>query len=173
MDGFGAGLLRQLEDPVAAQVGLDSRSRARRQASSASSTCGAPRSASEKTATVRIPSSRQARRTRRAISPRFAMRILRNTTIQGTESREAAIGRKKKPSRGARAFWLGRCVTYFMTTPPAAFSLAFSSLALRAPMAFCTQSCACARSALRAASSPQSVSALRRYCRFRYCMASS
>ncbi len=37
------------------------------------------RSTSEKTATVRIPISLQARSTRTAISPRFAIRILRNT----------------------------------------------------------------------------------------------
>src|SRR5262245_46455641 len=41
-------------------------------ASSARSTAGVPESAVEETATVAIPSSRAARTTRRAISPRFA-----------------------------------------------------------------------------------------------------
>src|SRR5579872_2244636 len=40
--------------------------------------CSASRSASEKTATVRQPSSRQARMTRNAISPRLAMRTFPN-----------------------------------------------------------------------------------------------
>src|SRR5437764_8760253 len=47
--------------------------------SSASFTCSAPRSASEYTATVRIPMRFAVRITRQAISPRFAIRILRNT----------------------------------------------------------------------------------------------
>ena len=47
-------------------------------ASSAKRTCSASASASEWTATVRMPSSRQARMTRRAISPRLAMRIFLN-----------------------------------------------------------------------------------------------
>src|SRR6185295_15609039 len=46
-------------------------------ASSASTTKGSFRSGSEKTATVAIPISRQVRKTRRAISPRFATRTLR------------------------------------------------------------------------------------------------
>src|SRR5579872_4811402 len=45
-------------------------------ASSASATCGASRSASEKTATVGSPTSRHARTIRTAISPRLAMRSL-------------------------------------------------------------------------------------------------
>src|SRR5215213_3542292 len=47
--------------------------------SSAKRTCRLSRSASEYTATVRIPSSRQARMTRRAISPRLAINTFRNT----------------------------------------------------------------------------------------------
>src|SRR5881394_3242618 len=47
--------------------------------SSASFTCSAPRSASEYTATVRIPMRFAVRITRQAISPRLAIRILRNT----------------------------------------------------------------------------------------------
>src|SRR6266516_2966525 len=46
--------------------------------SSASRTCRLSRSASLNTATVEISSSRQARITRSAISPRFAIRTLRN-----------------------------------------------------------------------------------------------
>src|SRR5215470_18187971 len=46
--------------------------------SSASRTCMASASAVEWTATVRIPSSLQARKTRKAISPRLAIRILSN-----------------------------------------------------------------------------------------------
>src|SRR6266550_2348854 len=49
-------------------------------ASSASRTCGARTSASLYTATVFTPSSWQARMTRRAISPRFAIRTLLNTS---------------------------------------------------------------------------------------------
>src|SRR3954464_14082407 len=48
--------------------------------SSAKRTCRLSRSASLYTATVRIPSSRQARMTRRAISPRLAIRTFRNTS---------------------------------------------------------------------------------------------
>src|SRR4029077_10010560 len=47
-------------------------------ASSAKRTCSELRSASEYTATEGMPSSLQAQMTRRAISPRLAMRILRN-----------------------------------------------------------------------------------------------
>src|ERR1700691_4493739 len=47
-------------------------------ASSANRTCREWRSASEYTATVRIPSSLQAPKTRSAISPRLAIRIFRN-----------------------------------------------------------------------------------------------
>jgi hypothetical protein len=46
--------------------------------SSANRTCSDSRSASLYTATVRIPSSRHARITRSAISPRLAIRTLRN-----------------------------------------------------------------------------------------------
>src|SRR5262249_50901960 len=49
--------------------------------SSASRTCMAPMSASECTATVEMPISLHARWTRRAISPRLAMRILSNTGL--------------------------------------------------------------------------------------------
>src|SRR5689334_15152802 len=48
-------------------------------ASSASATCNALRSASEYTATVRMPKRFAVRITRHAISPRLAIRILRNT----------------------------------------------------------------------------------------------
>src|ERR1019366_2781064 len=49
--------------------------------SSASRTCMASASAVECTATVAIPSSLHARRMRRAISPRLAMRILSNIVV--------------------------------------------------------------------------------------------
>src|SRR5258708_40299362 len=52
-----------------------------RRASSASATWRASRSASEYTATERMPMSRAAVMTRQAISPRLAMRILRNTLL--------------------------------------------------------------------------------------------
>src|ERR1700677_2437803 len=51
--------------------------------SSASDTYLASRSASECTTTVRIPNSRQARCTRSAISPRFAMRTFSNISVAG------------------------------------------------------------------------------------------
>src|SRR5260221_14477860 len=52
-----------------------------RRASSASATWRAPRSASEYTATERMPMARAAAIPRQAISPRLAMRILRNTLL--------------------------------------------------------------------------------------------
>src|SRR6185312_7746588 len=66
-------------------------------ASSAFITCKAARSTSENTATVGMPSSRQARITRTAISPRLATRIFLNSggmvkgdlTTEDTESTEA------------------------------------------------------------------------------------
>ena len=62
-------------------------------ASSASRTCRAFASASEWTATVRIPSRRAVRMTRQAISPRFAMRILVNIGhIRKTPKRVWGIG---------------------------------------------------------------------------------
>ena len=75
---------------------------------------------------------------RRAISPRLAMRTLRNTERQGTAC-GVRVQRNEKPSLWARAFESKWSRVYCITTPPLAFSLAFSSLALRAPMAFCTQ----------------------------------
>src|SRR3989442_5010663 len=50
-------------------------------ASSARRTCSDSRSASEKTATVSIPSSRAARMIRNAISPRLATRIFLNIPL--------------------------------------------------------------------------------------------
>ena len=52
-------------------------------ASSAKRTCAARASASECTATVRMPSSRHARAIRTAISPRFAMSIFLNMPREG------------------------------------------------------------------------------------------
>ncbi len=63
----------------AAQIALPRRRPDRSDsASSHSATCSAPASASEYTATVRMPSRLQVRATRTAISPRLAMRILSN-----------------------------------------------------------------------------------------------
>src|SRR5947207_15667176 len=53
--------------------------------SSASRTCMASASAVECTATVAMPSSLHARSTRRAISPRFAIRILSNMSFDDQE----------------------------------------------------------------------------------------
>src|SRR5215831_7761195 len=61
-------------------------------ASSAKRTCNASRSASECTATVLMPSSRQAQMTRQAISPRLAIRIFLNIRRQGVESRKWGMG---------------------------------------------------------------------------------
>src|SRR5690606_22595354 len=63
--------------------------------SSASRTCMASASAVEWTATVAMPSSLQARRMRRAISPRLAMRILSNmpTALLDDEERLAILHR--------------------------------------------------------------------------------
>ena len=68
---------------------------------------------------------------------------------------------KEKTSRTGRSL-LKQRPGYCMVTPPwAAFSF-FNSLALRAPMAFCTHISTWAMSALRASASVQSRSALRR-----------
>src|SRR4051794_34247068 len=56
--------------------------------SSARRACKASRSVVEQTATVAMPSSRQARSTRSAISPRLAIRIFRNTTSERLDQEE-------------------------------------------------------------------------------------
>src|SRR5690349_8366461 len=61
--------------------------------SSASITYLASASASECTATVLMPISRQARWTRSAISPRLAMRIFSNTSLFDQEERLAVLHR--------------------------------------------------------------------------------
>src|SRR3954468_7388549 len=63
--------------------------------SSANLTCSALESATECTATDSTPSSRQARITRSAISPRLAMRIRLNTTLShfDLEQRLAVLDR--------------------------------------------------------------------------------
>ena len=78
MDGLGTGAPRRLEDARPVEVALAGRGGPIGTATSARETCGAPRSASENTATLRMPSSRQARITRTAISPRFAMSKVEN-----------------------------------------------------------------------------------------------
>src|SRR5262245_60959639 len=73
-------------------------------ASSACRTWSASRSASEKTATVLMPSSRQARITRTAISPRLAMRTFEKGGVtSGNHNRHARTG-QRDPSlfRGLR-----------------------------------------------------------------------
>src|SRR2546430_13789975 len=60
--------------------------------SSARRTCSDPRSASEYTAAVLTPSSRQARITRTAISPRLAMRILENMRLGRGIHEEQRLG---------------------------------------------------------------------------------
>src|SRR5947209_1103025 len=64
--------------------------------SSARAKYGAPRSASLKTATTSTPRSRQARITRRAISPRLATRMRWNMTIG---NRQQAIGNSRTRAR--------------------------------------------------------------------------
>ena len=59
--------------------------------SSASRTCLSSRSARECTATVRIPSSRQARRIRSAISPRLAMITLVSMGSRPGSGRRAGV----------------------------------------------------------------------------------
>jgi len=78
MDGFGAVPAGRVQDAVDAQVALGGGAGPIRAASSAMRTCSEVRSASEYTATLAIPISRRVRITRTAISPRLAIRILRN-----------------------------------------------------------------------------------------------
>src|SRR5215470_14343081 len=66
-------------------------------ASSASRTWSELRSTSLKTAAERMPSSRQARRMRTAISPRLAMRILRNmTNLKGSGGVARGAGSQRR-----------------------------------------------------------------------------
>src|SRR5512145_3187982 len=75
---------------------------------SASATWGQPASASEWTAMARMPSARQARITRRAISPRLATRTLASTRSGGAdgldaghvEGVDAPALRAPRPARG-------------------------------------------------------------------------
>src|SRR6478736_531742 len=69
--------------------------------SSASRTCMASASAVECTATVDMPSSLHARRTRSAISPRLAIRILSNISSLG--HRELRMAAAEKFSHGSFA----------------------------------------------------------------------
>src|ERR671933_1094034 len=70
--------------------------------SSANRTCSDSRSASEYTATVSMPSSRQARMTRSAISPRLAMRTLRNIARYDAARARALTVLEARPARVAR-----------------------------------------------------------------------
>src|SRR6267142_1682367 len=69
-------------------------------ASSARRTWSAPRSASLYTATAAMPRSRHARITRSAISPRFAMRTLRNGGVRGRLA--PLVGLTERPGRRVR-----------------------------------------------------------------------
>ena len=84
---------------------------------------------------------------------------------------KSALQRKRPPIAGGLRSCEQR--SYCILTPPCVAFSFFSSFALRAPMAFWIQSSTWAISALRAASSPHSRSALRRYVSCRYCIASS
>src|SRR3954454_13984204 len=68
--------------------------------SSASRTCMASASAVECTATVAMPSSLHARNTRRAISPRLAMRILSNMPLLAATNGEWRIANRKADETG-------------------------------------------------------------------------
>src|SRR5580658_5649444 len=70
--------------------------------SSASRTCMASASAVECTATVGMPSSLHARRTRSAISPRLAIRILSNISTLEANSEWQIASRGRGPSFGIR-----------------------------------------------------------------------
>jgi hypothetical protein len=77
----------------------------------------------------------------------FACRVVSITALTrsgpqvGLRPRPGAISHNAKPSLWARALQDSEtAMDYCMTTPPETFSLAFCSLILRAPMAFCTQS---------------------------------
>jgi len=71
-------------------------------ASSAKRTWSELRSASEKTATVEIPSSLHASMTRKAISPRLAMRIFRNILGHGPRPETAYLRRDgRRPNSGS------------------------------------------------------------------------
>ncbi len=75
-------------------------------ASSASLTCCEAASASEKTATVEIPSRRQVRMIRQAISPRLAMRDLGRERLEeglldvGCDGGRVAVGDEQRLSKG-------------------------------------------------------------------------
>src|ERR1700756_3502361 len=133
-----------------------------------------------------MQSSRQARTRRSAISPRLAMRILRReATSEGIlEHFSRAFLRRRERARdatkseGARiagSLHLISCAAGYLlvSTPGLEALFAFSTLALRAPSAFCVQSSACCISAFRASALPHSISALRRYARLMYAIASS
>src|SRR5580693_3196719 len=72
-----------------------------RTAVSAARTCGAPRSASEYTATVRRPASRAERSTRMAISPRLATRT-DPKVIAASHPEDAEAGRRERGPGGHR-----------------------------------------------------------------------
>ena len=102
MDRLGVRDLCRGDDAGDVQVDFRLRERGRCRRPHRRIARGANRaSASEWTATVRIPSSRQALTTRRAISPRFAMRILRKHRPRVTP---AGSGRWSPRTRPAARF---------------------------------------------------------------------
>ena len=106
-------------------------------ASSAKRTWSARASASEWTATVLIPSSRHARMMRRAISPRLAMRILRNIGSSASgpiASQRVGLTRKDKSHvfLMRKSFWpnstaLPFCAKTSVIVPECSASISFIS----------------------------------------------
>ncbi len=97
---------RGLDDRVAAQIRVAGGGRPRRTAWSASRTCGAARSASEKTATVSSPILFAVRMTRRAISPRLATRTVVGRSTRrppGYSGAARTAGCRSRGSPGSRA----------------------------------------------------------------------
>ena len=95
VDRVGADPLRDRDDALHRQVGLPAPARARTRAPRRPGARGsASRSASETIAAVGMPSSRPARNTRAAISPRLATSSLRNT--------RAAYGSVRCPTVSSR-----------------------------------------------------------------------
>ena len=79
VDGIGTGLFDRVENGVGVDVGLCGGLATKRVGLVGEPDVQASRSSSLYTATEVMPSSRQARMTRTAISPRLAIRTLENT----------------------------------------------------------------------------------------------
>ena len=101
MDRLRAGSAARRRGSRRREVALARRAAADAARLVASATCSASRSASEYTATVRMPSRRAVRATRQAISPRLAIRILREHPVSALRfSRKDAM--PSLPSAEAR-----------------------------------------------------------------------